>query len=148
MSQTFPPAFLDYLSKLETTFCKLSLRLIFSRHFFTPLFFLLQLNHTYMKQILHLRNVTFKSSYNWFKIDIHQQLRPLTANYETPMRPPPFMGNTILNFRFDYLHPSLNRFVPCAASNSLFSSFICFHLFFLLKGFELGHNGMMGDKRA
>ena len=26
-------------------------------------------------------NITFKSSYNWFKIDIHQQLRPLTANY-------------------------------------------------------------------
>ena len=27
------------------------------------------------------QNITFKSSYNWFKIDIHQQLRPLTANY-------------------------------------------------------------------
>ena len=27
------------------------------------------------------KNITFKSSYNWFKIDIHQQLRPLTANY-------------------------------------------------------------------
>ena len=39
---------------------------------------------TYMKRILHLvsvKNITFKSSYNWFKIDIHQQLRPLTANY-------------------------------------------------------------------
>ena len=37
-----------------------------------------------MKQILHLvsvKNITFKSSYNWFKIDIHQQLRLLTANY-------------------------------------------------------------------
>ena len=34
-----------------------------------------------MKRILHLVSVTFKSSYNWFKIDIHQQLRPLTANY-------------------------------------------------------------------
>ena len=37
-----------------------------------------------MKRILHLvsvKNITFKSSYNWFKIDIHQQLRPLTANY-------------------------------------------------------------------
>ena len=47
-------------------------------------FFLLQLNPTYMKRILHLisvKNITFKSSYNWFKIDIHQQLRPLTANY-------------------------------------------------------------------
>ena len=36
-----------------------------------------------MKQILHLvsvKNITFKSSYNWFKIDIHQQLWPLTAN--------------------------------------------------------------------
>ena len=34
-----------------------------------------------MKRILHFKNITFKSSYNWFKIDIHQQLRPLTANY-------------------------------------------------------------------
>ena len=29
----------------------------------------------------YFKNITFKSSYNWFKIDIHQQLRPLTANY-------------------------------------------------------------------
>ena len=29
---------------------------------------------------------------------------------ETPSRlPPPFMANAILNFHFDYLHPSLNR---------------------------------------
>ena len=44
----------------------------------------LKLNPTYMKRILHLvsvKNITFKSSYNWFKIDIHQQLWPLTANY-------------------------------------------------------------------
>merc|ERR1712016_2672 len=46
---------------------------------FLPHFF--QLNPTYMKRILHFKNITFKSSYNWFKIDIHQQLRPLTANY-------------------------------------------------------------------
>ena len=40
--------------------------------FFTPLF-LLQLNPTNMKRILHLayvKNITFKASYNWFKIDI------------------------------------------------------------------------------
>ena len=49
--------------------------------FFYTTFFLLQLNPTYMKRILHFKNITFKSSYNWFKIDIHQQLRPLTANY-------------------------------------------------------------------
>ena len=49
--------------------------------FFYPTFFLLQLNPTYMKRILHFKNITFKSSYNWFKIDIYQQLRPLTANY-------------------------------------------------------------------
>ena len=52
--------------------------------FFYPTFFLLQLNPTYMKWILHLvsvRNIAFKSSYNWFNIDIHQQLQPLTANY-------------------------------------------------------------------
>ena len=48
---------------------------------FYPTFFLLQLNPIYMKRILHLKDITFKSSYNWFKIDIHQQLRPLTANY-------------------------------------------------------------------
>ena len=52
--------------------------------FFYHTFFLLQLTPTQMKRILHLvsvKNITFKSSYNWFKIDIHQQLRPLTANY-------------------------------------------------------------------
>ena len=49
--------------------------------FFYPTFFLLQLNPTDMKRILHFKNITFKSSYNWFKIDIHQQVRPLTANY-------------------------------------------------------------------
>merc|ERR1719447_1613043 len=56
---------------------------IISRHFL-PHFCLLQLNPTYMNRILHLvsvKNITFKSSYNWFKIDIHQQLRPPTANY-------------------------------------------------------------------
>ena len=56
---------------------------LISIHFY-PTFFLLQLNLTWMKRILHLvsvKNITFKSSYNWFKIDIHQQLRPLTANY-------------------------------------------------------------------
>ena len=43
-----------------------------SRHFFTPLFSL-QLNLTYMKHMLHLVSVkiiTFKSSYDLFKIDI------------------------------------------------------------------------------
>ena len=41
--------------------------------FFYPTFFLLQLNPTNMKRILHLasvKNVTFKTSYNWFKFDI------------------------------------------------------------------------------
>ena len=32
-----------------------------------------------MKPILHLVSVTFKSSYNWFKIDILRLLRLLTA---------------------------------------------------------------------
>ena len=32
-------------------------------------------------RFISVKNTTFKSSYNWFKIDIHQQLRPLTANY-------------------------------------------------------------------
>ena len=37
-----------------------------------------------MKRILHLvsvKNITFKSLYNWCKIDILRQLQPLTANY-------------------------------------------------------------------
>ena len=49
---------------------------------FPPIFFLSQLNPTYMKRILHLvsvKNITFKSYYNWFKIDILRLLRPLTA---------------------------------------------------------------------
>ena len=29
---------------------------------------------------------------------------------ETPSRPPPFMTNTILNFHFDYWHPSLSKY--------------------------------------
>ena len=56
---------------------------IIYRHFLR-LFFLLQLNPIYMKRILHLvsvKNVTFKSFYNWFKIDILWRLRPLTANH-------------------------------------------------------------------
>ena len=31
---------------------------------------------------------------------------------ETPSRPPPFMANTILNFHFDYRHPSLSLNLP------------------------------------
>ena len=56
---------------------------LISIHFLPNISFL-QLNLTYMKRILHLvsvQNITFKSSYNRFKIHIHQQLRPLTANY-------------------------------------------------------------------
>ena len=30
-------------------------------------------------------------------------------------RPPPFMANTILNFHFDYLHPSLSNNIDCPA---------------------------------
>ena len=44
--------------------------------FFTPLF-LLQLNPTYTKRMLHLllvKNIISKSSYNWFKIDTLQLL--------------------------------------------------------------------------
>ena len=33
--------------------------------FFYPTFFLLQLNPTYMKRILHFKNITFKSSYDF-----------------------------------------------------------------------------------
>ena len=30
---------------------------------------------------------------------------------ETPSRPPPFMANAILNFHFDYPHPSLRLYL-------------------------------------
>ena len=42
----------------------------------------LQSHYTYMKRILHLvsvKNNTFESSYNWFKVDILRLVRPLTA---------------------------------------------------------------------
>ena len=55
---------------------------IISIHFLPPPFFLLQLNPTYIKRILHLasvKNVTFKSSYNWFKINNQRLVLPLTA---------------------------------------------------------------------
>ena len=42
--------------------------------------------------ILHwVKNITFKSSYTWFKIDISSS---------------PLHEKNILNFHFDYLHPS------------------------------------------
>ena len=68
-----------------------------SRHFLPHFFFLLQLNPTYIKRILLLvsvKNITFKSFYNWLKIDIFQNM--LMAR-ETP---PPFMANAILNVYF------------------------------------------------
>ena len=52
-----------------------------SRHFFTPLFFFAIESYIYETDFTLPKNITFKSSYNWFKIDIHQQLGPLTANY-------------------------------------------------------------------
>ena len=54
--------------------------------YFLPHFFLLQLNLSYMKRILHLvsvKNITFKSSYNWFTIDILRLVRPLTAIFSS-----------------------------------------------------------------
>ena len=47
--------------------------------FFYPTFFAIE--YYIYETDFTLQNITFKSSYNWFKIDIHQQLRPLTANY-------------------------------------------------------------------
>ena len=46
---------------------------------FHPIFFFCKI---YMKRIVNLvsvQNITFKSSYNWFKIDIQSLLRPLTV---------------------------------------------------------------------
>ena len=48
---------------------------------FLPHFFSFAIESYIYETDLHFKNITFKSSYNWFKIDIHQQLRPLTANY-------------------------------------------------------------------
>ena len=70
--------------KMEFSFKRcppLRLMDIISIHFL-PHFFLLQLNLTYMKRILHLvsvKKITFKSSYDWLKIDIPMLVRPLTA---------------------------------------------------------------------
>ena len=47
-------------------------------------YFLLQLNLTFMKLILHLfpvKTIIFKSSYNWFKIDILRLHRLSTAMF-------------------------------------------------------------------
>ena len=56
---------------------------------------------------------TFSQSGNdskWFSKKIIFQNRYVAL--ETPSRPPsPFMANTILNFHFDYLIPSLRRFL-------------------------------------
>ena len=53
---------------------------------FLPHFFLIQLNLTYIKRILHLvsvKNITFKSPHKWFKIDNLGRLRLLTAIFST-----------------------------------------------------------------
>ena len=54
-----------------------------------------------MKQILHLvsvKNITFKSSYNWFKIDIIRLLRPPTAIFRH------------FNFHFFYYFPKMQQY--------------------------------------
>ena len=51
-----------------------------SRHFL-PQFFSFVIESYKYETDFALQKYHFKSSYNWFKIDIHQQLRPLTANY-------------------------------------------------------------------
>ena len=48
--------------------------------FFSP-FFSFAIEYYIYETDFTLQKYHFKSSYNWFKIDIHQQLRPLTANY-------------------------------------------------------------------
>ena len=62
--------------------------------FFYPTFFLLQLNPTYMKRILHLvsvKNITFKSS-KWLKIHILRLLQLLTANIRNSQLRESFLG--------------------------------------------------------
>ena len=52
---------------------------------FLPHFFSFAIE-SYMKQILHLvsvKNITFKSSYNWSKIDIRWLLRPPSAVFSS-----------------------------------------------------------------
>ena len=58
---------------------------------FLPHFFSFAIESYIYETDFTLKNITFKSSYNWFIIDIHQQL----------------MANAILNFHFDYWHTSL-----------------------------------------
>ena len=54
---------------------------LISIHFFLFFSFEIESNNETNFTLGPSKNITFKSSYNWFKIDIHQQLRPLTANY-------------------------------------------------------------------
>ena len=58
------------------------LMVIISRHLFTPLFsFAIESYIDEMDFTLGpIKKYRFKSSFHWFKIDLYQQLRPLTAN--------------------------------------------------------------------
>ena len=70
----------------------------------------MQLNPTNMKQILHLisvKNITFKSSYNWFKIGILGLLWPPTAQLDYHVvggGDPLYRGGTLL---WSLLRPGL-----------------------------------------
>merc|ERR1711928_1066 len=48
---------------------------------FLPHFFSFAIESYIYETDFTLQKYHFKSSYSWFKIDIHQQVRPLTANY-------------------------------------------------------------------
>ena len=68
---------------------------------------------------------TFSQSGNdskWFLIKIIFQNRYMAL--ETPSRPPlPFMANAILNFHFDFLHPSLTGNLLCMSTQFHYFSF-------------------------
>ena len=74
---------------------------------FYPTFFLLQLNPKYMKRILHLvsvKNITFKSSYDWFRIDNRRLLRPLTAVLTCSWSSQQLYIHTIKLYTINYVH--------------------------------------------
>ena len=71
-----------------------------------------------MKRILHFKNITFKSSYNWFRIDIHQQLRPLTANYLAMFKVTSTIPVTRVSMVGGWIWPTIffSQNVQCAVS--------------------------------
>ena len=90
-------------------------------HLFTPPFFLLQLNLTYMKRILHLvsvKNVTFKSSYYWL-LEQHLPLCFVLRNlFKQDWQFFPFLSHFPNYVTFCILHVGSTKFFSDVSSIS------------------------------